>query len=75
MLRVVPILLLLLLTAGCKPQPQPQPPVEPSHTETNSVYYWKTVLNPDSTNLRFLRDHNVGRIYMRMFDVVEDGYA
>ena len=75
MLRVVPIFLLLLLTAGCKPQPQPQPPVEPSHTETNSVYYWKTVLNPDSTNLKFLRDHNVGRIYMRMFDVVEDGYA
>lgn len=74
MLRVNPIILALLFTIGCKQQSS-QPPVEPSHMETNSVYYWKTVLNLDSTNVKFLRDHNIGRIYMRMFDVVEDTYA
>ena len=74
MLRVIPIILALLFTIGCKQQPS-QPPVESSHMETNSVYYWKTVLNLDSTNVKFLQDHNIGRIYMRMFDVVEDTYA
>ncbi|MDE6559880.1 MAG: hypothetical protein K2K75_00715 [Muribaculaceae bacterium] len=74
MLRVFPFILSLLFTIGCKQQSS-QPPSEPSHTETNSVYYWKTVLNLDSTNVNFLRDNNIGRIYMRMFDVVEDKYA
>lgn len=74
MLRINPIILFLMFTFGCK-QPSSQPPLEPSHPETNSVYYWKTVLNLDSPNVKFLRDHNIGRIYMRMFDVVEDTYA
>lgn len=44
----------------------------PVHPETNSVYYWKTVFNPDSSELSLINRHNIGRIYMRMFDVVED---
>ncbi|MDE6576858.1 MAG: hypothetical protein K2J82_06210 [Muribaculaceae bacterium] len=38
----------------------------------NGVYYWKTVFNLDSTDLAFMQQHNIGRIYLRMFDVVEN---
>lgn len=35
----------------------------------NSIYYWKTSFNVDSTEVAFLRKHNIKRIYLRMFDV------
>lgn len=43
-----------------------------SHDEKNSVYYWKTVFAPDSTDFAFIRQHNIGRVYLRMFDVSVD---
>ncbi|MDE5837773.1 MAG: hypothetical protein K2H39_01840 [Paramuribaculum sp.] len=45
------------------------------HDELNSVYYWKTVFSLDSTDLAFIRKHDIKRIYLRMFDVSEDTYA
>lgn len=41
------------------------------HEECNAVYYWKTVFRPDSAELAFMRQHDVRRIYLRMFDVTE----
>lgn len=46
-----------------------------THRETKSVYYWKTVFQLDSTELDFIKNHDIGRIYLRMFDVVNDNYA
>lgn len=43
-----------------------------SHEEKNSVYYWKTVFAPDSSDFVFMRKHDIGRIYLRMFDVSVD---
>lgn len=37
-----------------------------------SVYYWSTVLDMDSAKTAFIRSHNVGRMYLRYFDVVMD---
>ena len=36
----------------------------------NSMYYWKTTFDIDSTEVAFLRAHNIKRLYVRMFDVV-----
>lgn len=36
---------------------------------SNAIYHWRTTFNPDSTELSFLRRHNVKRLYIRMFDV------
>ena len=36
----------------------------------NSVYYWKTVFDLDSTAVSFMKRHDISRIYLRMFDVV-----
>lgn len=40
--------------------------------ESNAVYYWRTVLELDSTERRFLRDNDVTRAYVRFFDIVVD---
>lgn len=48
---------------------------ESVHCETNSVYFWKTVFDLDTADREFLKRHNVGRVYMRMFDVSKDNFA
>ena len=35
----------------------------------NSMYYWKTTFELDSTERAFLEEHNIKRLYVRMFDV------
>lgn len=40
--------------------------------KTNAVYYWRTTLETDSTELRFLQANNVSRAYVRFFDIVVD---
>lgn len=67
----VPAILVSLLTlASCS-----QPPAPPLHKELNSVYYWKTVFKPDSAETAFLQSNNVGRMYLRLFDVVKDNQS
>ena len=59
---------LILVLAGCSKKSD-----LPYHEEMNAAYYWKTTFRPDSAEMAFLRQHNVGRIYLRMFDVDLDG--
>ena len=33
------------------------------------MYYWRTTFEPDSAELAFLRQHHIGRLYLRYFDV------
>lgn len=63
------IISLAILSSSCS---DPLNHVALDHKETNSVYYWKTVFKPDSFELSFLRNYDVGRIYLRMFDVSVD---
>ena len=42
------------------------------HSETNAVYFWKTVCDLDSAEYKFLKDNDVKRAYIRFFDVVPD---
>lgn len=59
-------LLLVASTAiGCMPIKDTN-----SGDKFNSIYYWKTTFDVDSTDVAFLRSHNIQRIYLRMFDVV-----
>lgn len=68
---ITSLIIALLAGASCSTPPASAP----HHKEVNSVYYWKTVFKADSSNRAFLRDHNIGRIYLRMFDVTVDKYA
>lgn len=40
----------------------------------NAIYHWKTTFNSDSAEWEFVNRHNIGRLYVRMFDVGMQGY-
>lgn len=60
---------LLLAAASCGRPEQP-----PAHPEKKSVYYWKTTFDTGSDDMGLLLRHGIGRVYLRMFDVVADQY-
>lgn len=66
----IAIALLSVAAASCGGPEQSQP----VHPEKNAVYYWKTTFNTDSADCNLLLRHKIGRVYMRMFDVVADIY-
>lgn len=71
MKHLIPLMaILLMIVASCSGTLPPQ-----VHKELNSVYYWKTVFHLDSADIVFIKKHDIGRIYLRMFDVSEDTYA
>lgn len=41
------------------------------NSAVRSVYYWSTTLSIDSVKQQFMRRHNVSRMYLRYFDVVD----
>ena len=58
------VLALLLVLAACsKRAPQAVPDAEPG------VYYWRTSLRLDSAERAFLAQHDIKKIYLRVFDV------
>ena len=58
------VLALLLVLAACsKRAPQAVPDAEPG------VYYWRTSLSLDSAERAFLAQHDIKKIYLRVFDV------
>lgn len=57
-------LLLCLLTTGCSERQE--------LTEGNAVYFWRTDLRLDSTELAFLQRYHINKVYCRYFDVVID---
>ena len=59
--------------AACAPH-VPLSAERPEFRPVNSVYYWKTTFAPDSADMAFIRTHDIGRIYLRMFDVIADPY-
>ncbi len=68
--RIIFLLLLLLTSCGGNNQQK-----KSQEVHTNSIYHWKTLFAPDSAELSFLRSHQIGRIYIRMFDVaIEQNY-
>lgn len=67
----IPILLLVaiaLTNCGGTTQPTNMDAVVDS-ARYNSIYHWKTTFEVDSTELDFLKLHDIQRIYLRMFDV------
>ena len=56
---------ILLFLVGCKETVQ-------ESTKQRSAYFWSTTFELDSTQLDFIRSHEVSRLYLRYFDVVVD---
>lgn len=70
---IYPILLCLMLFASCS-DTQSARQTNPTKREKsyNSVYYWKTVFNPDTADFAFIRRHDISRMYLKIFDVMKD---
>lgn len=43
--------------------------VQQHENPTNAIYHWKTVFNPSAEELAFIERHDIGRLYIKMFDV------
>lgn len=43
-----------------------------SSIRSNAVYFWKTIFDPDSAEIAFLKEHDIKKIYIRYFDIVFD---
>lgn len=63
----------LMVTVGCSPTPRAENKrnsVVEQRSSANGIYYWKTVFQLNETDLNFLEEHHVERLYLRFFDVV-----
>ena len=58
----------LMLLLACQ---QPRP-ADSQLEAMSAVYYWRTEFRLDSTERNFLKAHDIGTIYCRYFDVVQD---
>lgn len=71
MKKLLSVILIALFTPSLGSCKQKQLPAE-EHQELRSVYYWKTTFNLDSADMDFVKFRNIGRMYVRLFDVVVD---
>ena len=39
---------------------------------TNAIYHWKGVYNPSAEELAFMENHDIGRLYIRLFDIAAE---
>lgn len=62
--------LLLLVGIGCSPTQQAKH--QQNATAFNGIYYWKTTFSLNEAERTFLKDHEVNRLYLRLFDVMPD---
>ncbi len=44
-------------------------PTDQATQPARGIYHWKATYNPTPWELRFLKDHHIQRLYIRMFDV------
>ncbi len=65
---VVSLLALALILPGCAGKKPSAPAPEPRDGE-NAVYYWKTRFDLDDSDMSFLKENDIKRIYLRYFDV------
>lgn len=72
MKHIVKVLFLLIGVAIFTECGSGRKPAENHRTKQNSIYYWKTLFEIDSTEVSFLQKHGISRIYLRMFDVATE---
>lgn len=62
----------VLLSSGCHSRTSGNGTTLPEQAlpgGTRAVYFWKTRFELDADEMLFLKHHNIGRIYLRLFDV------
>lgn len=73
-MKLLPIFLSFLIAMAISCSKHASSATADTATGGNAVYYWKTVFDIDSAEMSFIRRHDIRRIYLRLFDVVEAPY-
>lgn len=66
MKRLSYLILFVLSFVGCKHHSDD---TAYQHQPANGVYYWRTTFNVSEAEQTFLREHNIKRLYLHLFDV------
>jgi hypothetical protein len=69
--RLLTLLVASIAVTGCGWLSSHHPDTT-NEVKQNSMYYWKTTFKVDSCELAFLEQHNIKRLYVRMFDVATE---
>ncbi len=60
------VIALMMITACCNKKKQN----EYLHKPMRAIYHWKTTFAPTASEINFIKQHHVGRVYIHYFDVV-----
>ncbi len=63
---------LAAMVAGCRTTEPSSTHNQPENELANSIYHWKTTFAPNGMERDFLRQHDIKRLYIRMFDVATE---
>lgn len=66
MKKILTLLFITIAVIGCK---------DGRKETVRSVYYWSTVFEINKSKSAFIKEHKIKKIYLRFFDVVNDGYG
>lgn len=71
-LQLMTALLLVAVVAACSCVQTKSGGVSKRVEPTNAIYHWKGVFNPTSEEYAFMEKNDIGRLYIRFFDVAAE---
>lgn len=66
------ISLLLLMATACTATQGGSSAKREKVVSTNAIYHWKGVFSPTAEEYAFMQDHEIGRLYIRFFDIAAE---
>ena len=78
MRRLLYFLFLISILVSCKNQAANKAQISSECTKQDSgrgIYFWKTKFNLNDYELRFLKEHDITRLYVKFFDVALDNHS
>ena len=67
--KILILMLFAIASTYCGKESRPTTTTIGSTEKFNSIYHWKTSFDIDAAEVAFIEQHDIKRIYMRMFDV------
>ena len=71
-LRLMTALLCVVAVFACSSVQTKSGGVTKRVEPTNAIYHWKGVFNPTSEEYAFMANNDIGRLYIRFFDIVAE---
>lgn len=69
---IATLVALLMVVAACNIMQSGGGRKREKSEPTNAIYHWKGVFNPSAEDYAFMQHHNIGRLYIRFFDIAAE---